>query len=66
MNHYTVYKTETGIVEHVITTNALIGDCLTQDDETIVEGKYSPSKYKFINGEPIEQENLINTTEEDS
>tara|TARA_R110000764_G_scaffold216783_1_gene303758 strand:- start:35 stop:235 length:201 start_codon:yes stop_codon:yes gene_type:complete len=65
MNYYTVYKTETGVIEHVITTNALLNECLTQTDETIVVGEYSPSKYKFINGEPIEQEIPINNAVED-
>jgi|TARA_R110002073_G_C9202264_1_gene558196 hypothetical protein len=60
MKYYTVYKTATGIIEHTITTNADIEECIKQEDETIVEGEYAPSKYIFVNGEPEEQEIPIN------
>ena len=60
MKYYTIYKTATGLIEQTIATNADIDECITKDDETIVEGEYSASKYKFINGEPVEQEIIIN------
>ena len=65
MKYYTIYKTATGIIEHTIATNADIDECITKDDETIVEGEYSASKYKFINGEPVEQEIIINNNKKD-
>lgn len=65
MNYYTVYKTQTGIIEHIITTNADINECPVQNNETIVEGEFSASKYKFVDGQPIEQEITINQLPED-
>ncbi len=65
MKYYTIYKTATGIIEQTIATNADMDECITKDDETIVEGEYSPSKYKFVNGIAEEQEIIINPSEED-
>ena len=65
MKYYTIYKTATGLIEQPIATNADIDECITKDDETIVEGEYSASKYKFINGEPVEQEIIINNNKKD-
>tara|TARA_B100001250_G_scaffold331974_1_gene297248 strand:- start:2902 stop:3102 length:201 start_codon:yes stop_codon:yes gene_type:complete len=65
MKYYTIYKTATGLIEQTIATNADIDECITKDDETIVEGEYSASKYKFINGEPVEQEIIINNNKKD-
>ena len=42
-----------------------IDDIPIRNTETIVEGNYSPSKYKFVNGEPVEQEIIINPTAND-
>lgn len=56
MIDFTVYKTATGIVEHVISSDCTIDDIPIENDETIVEGNYSASKYIFVNGEPVEQE----------
>ena len=65
MKYYTIYKTATGLIEQTIATNADIYECITKDDETIIEGEYSASKYKFINGEPVEQEIIINNNKKD-
>jgi hypothetical protein len=54
IKEFTVYKTETGIIEHNISANCNIEDIPIKDSESIVEGNYSPSQYKFINGEPVE------------
>ena len=53
---YTVYKTATGIIEHITSTDAEIDEILINEDETIVEGNYSSSKYQFVDGEPTEIE----------
>tara|TARA_X000001036_G_C20550736_1_gene754277 strand:- start:907 stop:1074 length:168 start_codon:yes stop_codon:yes gene_type:complete len=55
MKDFTVYKTDTGIIEYVTSSDCNITDIPIKKDETIVEGNYSPSKYKFVNGEPVEQ-----------
>ena len=65
MKYYTIYKTATGLIEQTIATNADIDECITKDYETIIEGEYSASKYKFINGEPVEQEIIINNNKKD-
>ena len=65
MKYYTIYKTATGLIEQTIATNADIDECITKDDEPIIEGEYSASKYKFINGEPVEQEIIINNNKKD-
>ena len=65
MKYYTIYKTATGLIEQTIATNADIDKCITKDDETIIEGEYSASKYKFINEQPVEQEIIINNNKKD-
>jgi hypothetical protein len=50
MKDFTVYKTATGIIEHVTSSDCELSDIPIEDDETIVEGNYSPSKFKFVNG----------------
>ncbi|MAV78682.1 MAG: hypothetical protein CMC22_00315 [Flavobacteriaceae bacterium] len=60
MKDFTIYKTDTGIIEYVTSSDCNITDIPIKEDETIVEGNYSPSKYKFVNGKPVEQEITIN------
>lgn len=54
MKDFTVYKTATGIVEHVISSDCEVDDIIIESDETIVEGNYSPTKFRFVNGVPEE------------
>lgn len=65
MTDFTVYTTATGIIEYVTSSDCSIDDIPIKNTETIVEGNYSPSKYKFVNGEPVEQEIIINPTAND-
>lgn len=60
MTDFTVYTTATGIIEYVTSSDCSIDDIPIKNTETIVEGNYSASKYKFVNGEPVEQEIIIN------
>lgn len=53
MKHFTIYKTETGIIESVISSDCNVDDILVGSDETIVEGYYSPSSIKFVDGSPV-------------
>jgi hypothetical protein len=50
MADFTVYKTATGIIEHVISSDCDISDIIVESDETIVAGNYSPGGYKFVDG----------------
>lgn len=50
MADFTVYKTATGIIEHVISSDCNISDIIVESDETIVAGNYSPGAYKFVDG----------------
>ena len=56
MKDFTVYKTSTGTIEHVISSDCEVDDIIIESDETIVEGNYSPTKFRFVNGEPQEIE----------
>ena len=56
MKDFTVYKTLTGTIEHVISSDCEVDDIIIESDETIVEGNYSPTKFRFVNGEPQEIE----------
>ncbi len=54
MKDFTVYKTSTGIIEYVTSSDCDLADIPVKAGETKVEGNYSPSKYKFVDGKPVE------------
>ena len=54
MKYFTVYKTATGIIETVVTSDCDLSEVTVGSDETVVEGYYSPSAIKFVDGSPVD------------
>ena len=55
MADFTIYKTNSGIIESSGSTNVSINFINLENDQSIIEGIYEVEQYKIIDGSAVEQ-----------